>query len=244
MNSKKNSLHALLALVMTVSQSMLNSVQAIEPHSIDRFENEIRSFEQQVKRTQPPAGQTVFIGSSTFTRWQTLEKDLSDLQPINRGFGGSTIPEINHFETRLLAPLNPSRIVFYAGTNDLAEGHTGAQVCDDFKQFVKTAHHDAPNADIYFISMSVAPSRLALQDQFDDGNALIREYINSDPKLHFIDVRPVMRDEKNHLRADYFGPDRLHMSQAGYNAWITVIRNALSKNPETPAAAPSPALQH
>ncbi len=168
---------------------------------------------------------------------------MGDLQPINRGFGGSTIPEINHYETRLIAPLNPQRIVFYAGTNDIAEGHTGQQVCDDFKQFVKEAHHDAPGADIYFISMSVAPSRITMEKQFDEGNALISAYVKTDPKLHFVDVRPVMHDEKNQLRADYFGPDRLHMSQAGYDAWIKVLRNSVPKSPENPAASPSPALQ-
>ncbi len=241
---KNNVICALVAFAILIVQSTLNSVKAIETHSVDRFENEIRAYEQKDKRKQPPVGHTVFIGSSTFTRWQSLEKDLSELQPINRGFGGSTIPEINHYETRLIAPLNPFRIVFYAGTNDIAEGHSGEQVCDDFKQFVKAAHHDAPNAEIYFISMSVAPSRLTMQEQFDHGNALISEYVKTDPKLHFIDVRPVMRDEKNQLKAAYFGPDQLHMTPEGYKAWIGVIRNALSKNPKTPTASPSPALQH
>lgn len=213
-------------------------------HSLDRFEKEIVAYEQKDQRNQPPVGQTVFVGSSTFTRWQSLEKDLSDLHPINRGFGGSTIPEINHYETRLIAPLKPSKIVFYAGTNDIADGHSAEQVCNDFKQFVNATHHDAPNADIYFISMSVAPSRLPMQTQFDQGNVLISDYTKTDPKLHFIDVRPVMRDEKNQLKAAYFGPDQLHMTTEGYNAWIPVIRNALSKNPKTPAASPSPALQH
>ena len=225
-----------------VVQSVSNSVAAIETLVIDRFENEIRHYEQKNKQSLPPAGRTVFIGSSTFTHWQTLEKDLPELQPINRGFGGSTIPEINHYETRLIAPLKPSRIVFYAGTNDIAEGHTGERVLEDFKQFVKAAHDDAPGADIYFISISVAPSRLSMEDQFDRANTLISAYIKTQPKLHFIDVRPAMRDNSNHLNAEYFGPDNLHMTAAGYQAWIKVLRNALAKNPETTSGAPSPSL--
>ncbi len=227
-----------------IAQTALNPVKAIETHSLDRFENEIRAYERKDKLNQAPVGHIVFIGSSTFTRWQSLEKDLSDLQPINRGFGGSTIPEINHYETRLVAPLKPSRIVFYAGTNDIAEGHSGEQVCQDFKQFIKQVHHDAPGAEIFFISMSVAPSRLSMQEQFDRGNYLINEYVKTDPKLHFIDVRPVMRDEKNQLKAAYFGPDQLHMTRDGYKAWITVIRKALAKSPKSPDASASPALQH
>ncbi|MBS1956785.1 MAG: hypothetical protein JST89_21530 [Cyanobacteria bacterium SZAS-4] len=234
----------LIALAILFAQSALNSTVASETHSLDRFENEIRAYEQKDQRNQLPAGRTVFIGSSTFTRWKTLENDLSDLQPINRGFGGSTIPEINHYETRLIAPLKPSRIVFYAGTNDIAEGHSGEQVCRDFKQFVKAVHRDAPDAEIYFISMSVAPSRLSMQAQFDRGNTLIGDYVKTDSKLHFIDVRSVMRDEKNQLKAAYFGPDQLHMTPAGYKAWIPVIRKALVKNPKTPAASASPVLQH
>ncbi len=224
--------HWLAALLVMVQSAYTVVVEAEESQTHDRFENEIRAYEQIEKKHPSPPGRTVFIGSSTFTRWKTLENDLRSLQPINRGFGGSTIPEINHFESRLIAHLKPSRIVFYAGTNDIAAGHTGQQVLADFQSFVQAAHRDAPDAQIYFISMSVAPSRLSMQNEYDRGNQLISDYIKSDPTVHFVDVRPVMRDGNNQLKASYFGPDNLHMTRAGYKAWIPIIVRSLGKTPQ------------
>lgn len=232
----KSTFHAAAVAVVFFVLILLNVPAACSgaegSHGLDRFESEIIAYEDCDRKNPPSEGQTVFMGSSTFTRWKTLGKDLSKLHPVNRGFGGSTIAEINNYEKRLIANLHPSRIVFYAGTNDIAEGHTAQQVCDDFKIFVRKAQEDAPGADIYFISMSVAPSRIAMQDVFDSGNQLIAEFIKTDPKLHFIDVRPAMRDRDNRLKASYFGPDNLHMTRAGYKVWIPIIEKALSIKPE------------
>jgi lysophospholipase L1-like esterase len=219
----------LSALILLFAHSTCLYAIADDNQALDRFENEIKTYEAVEQAHPSPHGRTVFIGSSTFTRWKTLQKDLRRLQPINRGFGGSTIAEIVHYENRLIAHLHPSRIVFYAGTNDIAAGHNGQEVLADFKSFVQAAHRDAPHADIYFISMSVAPSRLSLEKEFDCGNQLISEYVKTDPELHFIDVRPVMRDKNNQLKASYFGPDNLHMTRAGYKAWIPIIVSALSE---------------
>jgi lysophospholipase L1-like esterase len=195
---------------------------------LNRFEGEIQAFEAKDKSNPPPPGQILFIGSSTFVHWKTLKHDLSDLHPLNRGFGGSTIPEINYYEKRVVAPYKPSKIVFYAGTNDIAEGHKSAAVCADFVRFVEAVQKDAPAAQIYFVAISVAPSRLSFQKQFDQSNDLIRKYVKTNPKLHFVDVCPVMLDEQKHLKGEYFGPDQLHMTPAGYAAWTPIIRKALT----------------
>jgi lysophospholipase L1-like esterase len=219
----------LIALVLLFAQFICFApVNAFANCPLDRFEPEIRAFEIQDKASPQSGGQTLFIGSSTFAHWKTLEQDFSDLHAINRGFGGATIPEINYYEKRLVAKYHhPAKIVFYAGTNDIADGHSGTQVCADFVRFVQSVHKDVSDADIYFISMSVAPSRLSKQAEFDSGNALIRAYIKDDPKLHYIDVVPVMRNGDGRLKTEYFGPDHLHMSSAGYAAWMTIIRSAL-----------------
>ncbi|MFX6269910.1 hypothetical protein ABTF75_18990, partial [Acinetobacter baumannii] len=71
------------------------------PHAIDRFEPAIVKFEDDDKHSMPAPGGTLFIGSSTFTHWKTLEEEFKDFKAINRGFGGSTIPEVNHYLDRI-----------------------------------------------------------------------------------------------------------------------------------------------
>ncbi len=194
---------------------------------LERFESSVSSIEAHDRGAMPAPGGTVFVGSSTFAHWTTMEADLKDLAAINHGFGGSTLPEVNHYFDRLVTKYKPSRIVLYAGTNDIADGHSGEQVAHDFASFLALAHKNLPQAEVYFISMSMPPSRVQWAKQYAEGNRLISAMAAKDPHLHYIDVTAVMVDERGILHKDYFGPDRLHMNRTGYEAWMPVIRSAL-----------------
>ncbi len=216
-------IHSLLLYGLLVG---IGSVEAKDP-PVNQFEFAIKAFERKDSASPPPQHGTVFIGSSTFTKWTDLENEFREFKAINRGFGGSTIPEINNYVDRIVTKYNPYRIVFYAGTNDIAEGHTGKTVSEDFKTFVDKVRAALPDAEIYFISMSVAPSREQWIDQYETGNKLVKSYTEHTPHLHYIDVTPVMHDQKGALRRDYFLLDRLHMKPSGYQAWTPIIRQAL-----------------
>ena len=55
------------------------------------------------------------------------------LRVINRGFGGSQISDVNHYSQEIVMKYKPSKIVFYAGDNDIAAGKTADQVLKDYK---------------------------------------------------------------------------------------------------------------
>ena len=196
---------------------------------VERFAESIRAFEKHDQKHPPAQEATVFVGSSTFAHWTTLDQEFKDLGAINRGFGGSTITEVNHYSDRIVLKYKPKRIVFYAGTNDIGElGHSGERVAQDFEKFVGIVHARLPRTDVYFISLSVAPVRMQSASEYRDGNVRIRAFCNSTPRVHFIDITPVMRDKDGRLKEELFGPDRLHMNEKGYALWIPVIRKALS----------------
>ncbi len=194
---------------------------------LDRFEAEVKRFELSDKDGMPPPGGTLFIGSSTFAHWKTLEAEFKDCGALNRGFGGSTVPEVNYYAERIAIKYNPARVVFYAGTNDIAEGHSAQRVCNDFRAFVEKLHRALPTTQIYFISMSVPPCRMEFLETYNEGNRLVKEFVHEQPFLHYIDITPAMHDASGKLRDDYFGPDRLHMNRSGYDAWVPIIRQAL-----------------
>lgn len=213
------------------AQGKLSSAATRGDVDLNRFEASIRAFEAQDQKHPPAQGATVFVGSSTFAYWTTLENEFKDLGAINRGFGGSTIAEVIHYSDRIVLKYKPKRIVFYAGTNDIGElNHSGQQVAQDFEKFVGIVHAKSPTTDIYFISLSVAPTRLQNASEFRDGNQRILAYCRNTPHLHFIDVTPVMREKDGRLKDELFGPDRLHMNDKGYALWIPLIRKALTRN--------------
>ncbi len=217
---------SLWACLLVVAPCGLASALGQDP-ALDRFAGDVSAFEAHDLAALPAPGGTVFVGSSTFAHWTTMETDLKDLAAINRGFGGSTLPEVNHYFDRLVAKYKPAKIVLYAGTNDIADGHNGERVASDFAMFLQKAHKELPLCQVYFISMSMPPCRVQFAKQYADGNRRIKALIENDPLAHYIDVTEVMYDDRGIMHKDYFGPDRLHMNRSGYEAWIPIIRNAL-----------------
>jgi len=61
----------------------------------------------------PKAGGIVFAGSSSFFFWKNIKQDLAPLNVINRGFGGSTLPEVLYFANRSIIKYKPNAVVIY-----------------------------------------------------------------------------------------------------------------------------------
>src|SRR6187399_1771362 len=72
----------------------------------DRWETEIRKFEEQDLKTAFPAGANVFVGSSSVRLWK-----LTDAFPkqkcLNRGFGGSQMGDAARYAERIVIPHKP-----------------------------------------------------------------------------------------------------------------------------------------
>src|SRR5260221_10643648 len=88
------------------------------------FWEDIVAFRKQDSVHFPPPHAIVFVGSSSFTKW----KDVADYFPgytiINRGFGGSSIPDVIRYANDIIFPYHPKQIVIYCGENDLAASDT------------------------------------------------------------------------------------------------------------------------
>src|SRR5689334_20477657 len=83
------------------------------------FWNDIQNFKKQDAQKAPPKNAILFVGSSSFTNWT----DVSDYFPgytiINRGFGGSSLPDVIRYADDIIFPYHPKQIVIYCGENDL-----------------------------------------------------------------------------------------------------------------------------
>jgi lysophospholipase L1-like esterase len=209
-----------------------NTPPSVDP-PLDRFAEDILAFGRGDKDHPPSEGGTVFVGSSTFTHAAPMLKEyFADFRPIVRAFGGSTIPEINHYIEQTVLKYKPAKIVFYAGTNDLADGHSGERVYEDFKAFTARVHARLPHTEIFFVSMSMAPSRVQFQKEYEIGNSLIQSLASRCKRLRYIDVTHVMYDQQGNFHEHWFLEDQLHMNHLGYEAWLPIIRDALNERSE------------
>ncbi len=205
-----------LALASPFAAAQLQAGSAI-------WEKDIQKFEAADKANPPKPGAILFIGSSSIEHWKDVADDFPGKRVLNRGFGGSRIADSTYYAGRIIVPYKPGMIVFYAGDNDVADGHTAQQVFDDYVAFVARVRKDLPTTPIAFISIKPSPSRAALLPVMREANAKIHTYTAAHPHLVYIDVASRMLDSSGQPREDLFVADRLHMNRTGYDLWRSII---------------------
>src|SRR4051812_42777629 len=126
-----------------------------------RWEPEIAAIEKRLKESPPPKGAVAFAGSSSIRLWD-LKKSFPGRAVVNVGFGGSEVRDTTHFAGRILVPVEPKAVVFYAGDNDLANGRSPEQVRDDFRDFVALVREKLPKTKVYFVPVKPSLKRWAL----------------------------------------------------------------------------------
>ncbi|WP_212743244.1 SGNH/GDSL hydrolase family protein, partial [Sphingomonas sp. 3F27E9-B] len=199
------------------------------PASADKqpFAAEIAAFEARDAAAMPAKGGTLFLGSSSIRMWTDLARDFPGRNVINRGFGGSTIPDSVRYADRIVMPYAPKTIVFYAGDNDLEAGHTPEEVFSDFQALVTKVHFRLPATRILFIAIKPSPSRWRLIDGIRATNTLVRDYVATDRRLGYVDIFPAMLGADGKPRPELYREDGLHMTRKGYDIWRKAVAKAL-----------------
>lgn len=183
-----------------------------------QFEAEIAAFEAADRRRAPDPGGVVFTGSSSIRLWPSLESAFA-VPALNRGFGGSQLPDVVHFAPRIVLPYRPKLVVLYAGDNDIAAGRTPAQVLADYEAFVRRVRASDPAMRIVYVSIKPSPSRWQHVDAMREANALVAGAIARDSLAAFADVFTPMLGADGRPRPELYLADSLHMTPAGYVLW-------------------------
>lgn len=193
------------------------------------WNSSIEAFEDQDAIAPPLPGQVLFVGSSSIRFWSSLAEDMVPLPVLNRGFGGSNLPHITHFASRIIVPYSPRAVVLYAGDNDFGgpSPKTSQQVFAAFRELDALLKAQLPDTPLYFLS--IKPSRLRWDKwpEMDVTNHLIEAYSQGDNRLHYIDVSTILLDENGEPRRDIFRLDGLHLNAEGYALWTSVVRPVL-----------------
>ncbi|OSZ64101.1 hypothetical protein CAP40_15490 [Sphingomonas sp. IBVSS2] len=205
------------------------------------FAAEIAAFEARDAMARPAKGGVLFLGSSSIRMWPDLAREFPGHNVINRGFGGSTIPDSVRYADRIVAPHAPKTIVFYAGDNDLEAGHSPEEVLSDFQALVTKVHFRLPGTRILFIAIKPSPSRWRLIDGIREANTLVRDYVATDRRLGYVDIFPAMLGPDGKPRPELYREDGLHMTRAGYDIWRVAVAKAMKWKLSPAPAVTNPA---
>jgi lysophospholipase L1-like esterase len=196
------------------------------------FYSEIQQFKNQDSVHFPPKNAILFLGSSSFRKWQDVQKYFPRHTIINRGFGGSTIPDAIHYADEIVFPYEPKQVVIYEGDNDLASSNriTPDSVLNRFKQLFNLIRNKLPNTSIAFVSIKPSPSRERLMPEMREANSLIKSFLKDKKNSAFIDVYHKMLNKDGSPDKSLFIEDELHMNAKGYAIWKKIIQPYLLKD--------------
>ncbi len=218
---------------MFTSTLVLAAMLAANPDPrFEKWEKEVAGIEAKLKKDPPAKGGVVFAGSSSIRLWK-LDKSFPDRKYINAGFGGSEIRDSTMFADRLILPHEPKTIVFYAGDNDIASKRKPEQLRDDFTAFAKVVHAKLPKTRILYLPVKPSIARWKMYDVQQAANRMVKGVCEADPRLVYVDIVPVTLGTDGKPNPEFFQKDGLHLTDAGYAAWTTVVKKALES--PTPA---------
>jgi lysophospholipase L1-like esterase len=196
-----------------------------------RFKKDIDAFFKADSLQFPSKEQILFVGSSSFTYWKDIKDYFPGYPILNRGFGGSALPDLIHYANQIIIPYQPKQIIIYCGENDMADSAavTPKMVRDRFKTLFKIIRAELGNIPVVFVSIKPSPSRWKLEQKFLKANRLIKRYLKRDAAATYVNIHNAMLLPDGSVNPELFIQDNLHMNAKGYAIWQNIIEPILIK---------------
>lgn len=192
---------------------------------LERLENEVECL------AYPP--KMFFYGSSTFTLWQELATVFRAYNPVNLGFGGSTLAACTWFFDRVFKNIkNPESIVIYAGDNDLGDGRHPEEVVLFLENLLAKIRAKYGNVKCTYISIKPSIARKNLLESIHYTNTCIETLVLKDPHFYFVDIFETLLDENGNPDQKYYQEDGLHFNSEGYKVLINALKKKKAIFPE------------
>lgn len=179
-------------------------------------------FRDKLATMQPPArGGLCVVGSSIMSMWppDKLDKVFQDAAPIiNYGVPGCQALDMPDWCWAQLGPTQPRVVLYYAGSNDLANGAQPEAVAERLLAWFRFASAAAPAARVVVCGVILAPQKLAIAGRTRRTNELYREITLSNGQS-YVDPNGVdgFAAPDGGTRKELFLEDGLHLTPEGYD---------------------------
>lgn len=167
------------------------------------------------------ADTVVFLGDS-LTQGGDWSAWFPDLNALNFGIGGNTSEDVLVRLDAVVAA-QPDEIVLLVGTNDFGLRRNVETLVRNVQSILVDLRRDLPGSRM--LVQSVMPRGREFADRIREANIHLRQF-SATVHAQFLDLWPAMALEDGELNP-VFSEDRLHLNDAGYEAWLSELRPAL-----------------
>ncbi|MBN1901509.1 hypothetical protein JW926_09335 [Candidatus Sumerlaeota bacterium] len=188
----------------------------------DHYANRLKIFLEEAPSIK--SGGIVFLGDSITEGFPTKEA-FPDAYVINRGIGGDVIEGVIERLDVCVFNLKPKRVYLMIGINNIwwfSPDAPPEELGKQYENLVLKMKQGAGETQIVLLSiLPVGGGESAKNIKVNAVNSVIRSIAEKE-SLAYIDLHPLMRDEKGNLREE-FTADGVHLNLKGYLAWLEMM---------------------
>lgn len=177
-----------------------------------------------------PKGKVIFYGASNFTRWKTLQNDMSpELDALNHGIGGATDAYLLAHLDRLVLRYEPKAVVIQCSNNDVHK-FSDAQCKQTKRDLYDRIREALPNTVIIFVSHMPLPSRTQYwqtTQRLQNLNVWVKAFCEERERCEYLevfdDILVIANEYLSGNTSAYFN-DSSHFNSAGQAKFCEALK--------------------
>jgi lysophospholipase L1-like esterase len=202
------------------------------------------AHEQLLEKARRGRIDVYFVGDSITRRWGATDypkflanwrQNLHGWNAANFGWGGDTVQNVLwRLVNGELDGVTPRVIVVMAGTNNIgarppaggAESKA-AEIADGLKAVLDVCRAKAPDAVVILMGITPRNDNPAALPVVEKANERL-ERLADGKKVRYLNINAKLADKEGKLR-EGMSPDRLHLSEKGYQVWADALKPVLTE---------------
>jgi lysophospholipase L1-like esterase len=170
----------------------------------------------------------LFLGDS-ITAGGDWSAWFPDVNALNFGIGGDTTDDVlERLDTVIAA--DPDEIIMLIGTNDFGTRQNVEHLVRNAQTILVDLRRELPGSRM--LVQSVMPRGREFADRIQEANIHLRQF-SATVHAQYLDLWPALALDDGEINPLY-SDDRLHLTPAGYEAWLGELRPALERLRDEP----------
>lgn len=222
-------LHIIFRLMVLVPMMILGICSAVDAKADSYYDRKVSLFEL----LPINSNDIVFLGNS-ITDGGEFQELLNMPNVKNRGISSDVISGVEKRTAQVMLG-KPKKLFLLIGINDVSHNLTVKQLATRYERLVKNIRMLSPSTEVYLQSVMPVNNDFKRYKSLVGKEKTIKAFNKEIERIAkangctFIDLTPALADPSTGKLRRSFTNDGLHLTGAGYKAWMNVVKPYIVK---------------
>lgn len=213
----------ILAIPSTIPQDGSSGRPSAEKWSVTVGES------AEVEPGRPSQSRTIVFLGDSITASGDWSSWFPEIEAVNLGISGNTTDDLLARLDEVVAA-EPDDIALLIGTNDLGRRLSVEHLVRNIQLLLVELRRALPGTRM--LLQSIMPRGAVFAEPLREANIHLWQFAPT-VRAQYLDLWPALAGQDGQIRAEY-SEDLLHLTEAGYQAWLAELRPALERLRDEP----------